>query len=153
MLPLLSALASCSPKEGGKTFVIEDHWFVVPEDVLLPSEVAWFPSLQKSASLHFILDPAKPVGERQSVLAESRKITCRPDKIAPGSMLAEACVKGTGPLPPVETSSLRREPVHPSNKTLWVYTAIDADGSRAAVASCYVVAALNSGDSCSAFGR
>jgi hypothetical protein len=147
------ALAACSKQDGARIYSIDGQSFEVPKEYVLPAQVEWFPARKQAGTLVFSSDPAAPLTDQFSVTLESRKITCRPDKIAATSMLTAACAKGMGPLPAVDIDSLRREPLFPGNKALWVYTAVSADGSRAAVASCYAAAASKFGDTCSAFGR
>lgn len=147
------ALAACGTRKGTIVYSIDGMVFEVPRVYLLPSRVAWFPLSTQDKALVFSNDPLAPLTDQFAVVLESRKITCRPDKLAATAILTEACSKGVGPLAPVDTASLQREPLFPGNTVVWVYTAANTDGSRAAIASCYRAVASRSGDTCFAFGR
>jgi hypothetical protein len=151
LIPLQLALASCSTRSESQTFVIDEHRFLVPQQVLLPSEVAWFPSLRKSTGLLFILDPTQPVGRRHSVLVESRDITCRRENIVASEMTAAACDESME-WPPQGTA-LRKELSFPGNETFWRYTVDGNGGRRIVLASCYAPATGEAAGACSAFGR
>lgn len=151
LMPMLVALVSCSGRGNESEFMIDGHRFTVPNGVILPAQVVWFPWPTKTESLHFIINPGMSIGQRASALVESRKITCRPDKLSASPMLAAAC--STKRVPVLPLAKLRKEHQFQGNDTFWEYTAEDHAGTRHIVASCYALASQNGAGTCSAFGR
>ena len=48
---------------------------------------------------------------------------------------------------------LQKEPFPPESTSIWFFTAVDADGARVPIASCFAMASPGVDAKCSAFGR
>ena len=93
-----------------------------------------------------------PLTEQFGVGLESRKSRCRPDKLKPGSMLADACSGNPEIQRFNDVSELRKEFTYPANDAFWHYTIQGSGASRTIVASCYTAASSKANDTCTAFG-
>lgn len=150
---LTMGLTACTGEKATREFVIDGHHFVVPEEFLLPSQVAWFKTPKPSGKgFGFTIDPTLPPPGQFAIGLESREITCPPDALEPGSMLASACSVNPQEQEFSDVSELRKEFTYPDNDVFWTYSTQRAGGARTIIAYCHASASPKADDTCQVFG-
>ncbi|HEY4370011.1 MAG TPA: hypothetical protein VGN07_22450 [Steroidobacteraceae bacterium] len=86
---LVLGVLGCDPNPT-KTITIDGHVFRVPVHNLVWGTIPWLPARQ-NAGLRFVVDPDVPLPEQSSVLIESSRTLCHPQRVPQSQQFPEAC--------------------------------------------------------------